>query len=80
MGSRFLKFNIENPLTSKSELERRYDFVAKLSTEFILRDELIKSLANVYDLERLTSRISYGNVNAKRLITIKKFFILFTYY
>lgn len=71
MGSRFLKFNIENPLTSKSELERRYDFVAKLSTEFILRDELIKSLANVYDLERLTSRISYGNVNAKDLLQLK---------
>ncbi len=71
MGSRFLKYNIENPLTSKKELERRYDFVEKLSTEFILRDDLIKELNEVYDLERLCGRISYGNLNAKDLLQLK---------
>ena len=71
MGSRFLKHNIENPLTSKKEIERRYDFVAKLSTEFILRDDLIKALSNVYDLERLSGRITYGNLNAKDLLQLK---------
>ena len=72
MGSRFLKHNIENPLTNKNEIERRYDFVAKLSTEFILRDDLIKELDNVYDLERLCSRITYGNLNAKDLLQLKQ--------
>ena len=72
MGSRFLKHNIENPLTNKSEIERRYDFIAKLSTEFILRDDLIKELDNVYDLERLCSRITYGNLNAKDLLQLKQ--------
>ena len=71
MGSRFLKHNIENPLTNKNEIERRYDFIAKLSTEFILRDDLIKELDNVYDLERLCSRITYGNLNAKDLLQLK---------
>jgi len=71
MGSRFLKNTILNPLTSKKELERRYDFVSILSTEFILRDDLIKSLENVYDLERLVGRISYGNLNAKDLLQLK---------
>ena len=71
MGSRFLKYNIENPLTSKTEIERRYDFVTKLSTEFILRDDLIKELGNVYDLERLCGRITYGNLNAKDLLQLK---------
>ena len=71
MGSRFLKYNIENPLTSKKELERRYDFVEKLSTEFILRDDLIKELNEVYDFERLCGRISYGNLNAKDLLQLK---------
>ena len=71
MGSRFLKYNIENPLTSKEQLERRYDFVSKLSTEFILRDDLIKELDNVYDLERLCGRITYGNLNAKDLLQLK---------
>ena len=71
MGSRFLKYNIENPLTRKEEIQRRYDMVEKLSTEFILRDDLIKELGNVYDLERLAGRISYGNLNAKDLLQLK---------
>ncbi len=71
MGSRFLKHNIENPLTNKDEINRRYDLVEKLSTEFILRDDLIKELSNVYDLERLVGRITYGNLNAKDLLQLK---------
>lgn len=71
MGSRFLKETISSPLTSKKEIIRRYDIVSLLSTEFILRDELIKTLDNVYDLERLTGRISYGNLNAKDLLQLK---------
>ncbi len=71
MGSRYLKNNILNPLTNKKEIERRYDMVALLSTEFILRDDLIKSLEKVYDLERLVGRITYGNLNAKDLLQLK---------
>jgi len=71
MGSRYLKHTIENPLTNKKEIERRYDFVATLSTEFILRDDLIKELSQVYDLERLCGRIMYGNLNAKDLLQLK---------
>ena len=71
MGSRFLKNTILNPLTSRKEIERRYDMVSLLSTEFILRDDLIKSLDHVYDLERLVGRITYGNLNAKDLIQLK---------
>ena len=71
MGSRFLKHNIENPLTNRKLIERRYDFVAKLSTEFILRDDLIKALGEVYDLERIVGRITYGNLNAKDLLQLK---------
>ena len=71
MGSRYLKNNILNPLTNKKELMRRYDFVSLLSTEFILRDDLIKSLDKVYDLERLVGRITYGNLNAKDMLQLK---------
>ena len=71
MGSRYLKSSILNPLTSKEEIERRYDIVSKLSTEFILRDDLIKCLEEVYDLERLVGRITYGNLNAKDLLQLK---------
>ena len=71
MGSRYLKSSILSPLTSKKDIERRYDFISKLSTEFILRDDLIRSLEEVYDLERLVGRITYGNLNAKDLLQLK---------
>ncbi len=71
MGSRFLKLNIENPLTDKKEIERRYNIIEKLLTEFILKEELRNELDGVYDLERLASRISYGNLNARDMIQLK---------
>ena len=71
MGSRLLKRWIENPLVDKSQIERRYDFISKLLTEFILKEELRELLNNVYDLERLSGRISYGNLNARDLLQLK---------
>ena len=71
MGSRYLKMNIENPITDIKELMRRYDIIEKLLTEFILKEELRNELNEIYDLERLSSRISYGNLNARDLIQLK---------
>ena len=71
MGSRFLKYNIENPLTDLEEINRRYSIIEKLLTEFILKEDLVKELDNVYDLERLSGRIAYGNLNARDLIQLK---------
>ena len=71
MGGRFLKESIENPLTDDVEIKRRYSIIEKLLTEFILREDLRNALSNVYDLERLSSRICYGNLNARDLIQLK---------
>ena len=70
MGSRYLKRNIENPLCKRGEIERRYDIVSKLLTEFIYKEELGHLLNEVYDLERLCGRISYGNVNARDMLQL----------
>jgi len=71
MGSRCLKTNIENPLTDKNEINKRYDIIETLLTEFILKEELVRNLNEVYDLERLAGRISYGNLNARDLLQLK---------
>ena len=71
MGSRLLKNWIENPLVDKIKIEKRYDYISTLLTEFILKEELREDLNNVYDLERLCGRISYGNLNARDLIQLK---------
>lgn len=70
MGSRFLKRNIESPLCKREEIERRYDIVSKLLTEFIYKEELGHFLNEVYDLERLCGRISYGNINARDMLQL----------
>ena len=72
MGSRLLKYNIENPLTNKEEIERRYSTIETLLTEFILKNDLQTYLDEVYDLERLSGRVSYGNVNARDLLQLKR--------
>ena len=72
MGSRLLKNYIENPLINKKEIERRYKIVETLMDEFILKDDLIKDLYEVYDLERLSGRIAFGNANARDLLQLKR--------
>ncbi len=71
MGSRMLKTFIENPLINKDEINRRLDVVDTFLTEFILKDDLVKCLMEVYDLERLSGRIAFGNANARDLLQLK---------
>ena len=71
MGSRRLKYFIENPLIDITKINERYNVVSKLLEEFILADELRSDLYEVYDLERLCGRISFGSANAKDLLQLK---------
>ena len=71
MGSRMLKNWIENPLIDKNEINKRYDIIEELLEEFILKEELKGLLFEVYDLERLVGRISYGNTNGRDLLQLK---------
>ena len=71
MGSRRLKYFIENPLVDITKINERYNVVSKLLEEFILADELRSDLYEVYDLERLCGRISFGSANAKDLLQLK---------
>ena len=72
MGSRLLKNYIENPLINKEEINRRYKIVETLIQEFILKNDLIENLYEVYDLERLSGRIAFGNANARDLLQLKR--------
>ena len=71
MGSRLLKEWILNPLMDKNKIESRYDEIEKFNTEFIIKDELREDLALVYDLERLSSKVVGGNLNARDLLQLK---------
>lgn len=71
MGARRLKQWIDRPLISKEQIEARLDIVDEFSAHFIKRDTLRTYLNQVYDIERLVGRVSYGNVNARDLIQLK---------
>ena len=71
LGSRELKKWITRPLIDKLEIEKRYEVVGALINNFEIKENLINELKNVYDLERIVGRISYGNANARDLIQLK---------
>src|SRR5690625_5099392 len=72
MGARNLKKWIERPLINKRQINRRLEMVDVIKNHFLERDELRETLTDVYDLERLAGRVSFGNVNARDLIQLKQ--------
>ena len=74
MGARKLKSYILNPIIDKNKIIERQNVIETLMKEFILKDELREYLSNVYDLERLIGKISFGNANARDLLQLKTSF------
>lgn len=72
MGSRFLRKNIQQPLLSPEKINERLDAVEEFTNNIFLRQDLREQLAKIYDLERLISRVVYGNANARDLLAIKQ--------
>ncbi len=70
-GARLLKKYILNPLVDKEKIEKRYNIVETLLKEFILKSDLEKLLTEVYDIERLTGKIAFGNVNGRDMLQLK---------
>src|SRR5699024_265434 len=71
MGGRLLKNWLEQPLIEKELIEERLDIVEIFSKDVILTSEIKEYLKNIYDLERLMGKITYGNCNARDLISLK---------
>lgn len=72
MGGRLLKQWLERPLLNKDMIHERLGMVETLTNQYFEREELRERLKEVYDLERLAGKISYGNVNARDLIQLKR--------
>ena len=67
MGARLLKNYIDRPLLKKETIEERLDIVEIFTQQFIQRESIKEILKEIYDLERLSSRIAFGNINARDL-------------
>ena len=71
MGGRLLRRWINDPLVDVKAINDRLTAVKELKENMILRGDILESLNKVYDIERLAGRISYGNANARDLISLK---------
>lgn len=67
MGKRLIRNWIEKPLMNIGTILRRQNAVAELVSNSMLRMELTDALVGVFDIERLVTRIVYGNSNAREL-------------
>ncbi len=71
MGARYLRSCIEQPLIDENKINERLDAVEALNKDEISCEELQEYLNPVYDLERLSTRVSYGTANPRDLIALK---------
>ena len=67
MGGRLLKQWIDQPLISKEKIEERLDLVEVFMDNFLERETIIDMINDIYDIEKLASRVAFGNVNARDL-------------
>ncbi len=71
MGSRKMKKWLREPLCNVEEINMRLDAVEVLADDVLTRNNLREALKKIYDLERLSGRLSCGNANAKDLIALR---------
>lgn len=71
MGGRLLRRWLSDPLVDVTEINKRLDAVEELKDNIILRGDVVENLKKVYDIERLTGKMAYGNANARDMITLK---------
>ena len=71
MGARMLRKMIEQPLIHKTAIQDRLDAVEMLKDNLMAREELREYMNSIYDLERLTMKVSYRSANPRDLISFK---------
>ena len=70
MGHRLIRAWMERPLLSPAAISRRLGAVEDLVNDTIGREELIRVLREITDLERLIGRIVYGTAGGRDLVSL----------
>ena len=71
MGSRCLRNWIECPILDIVKIRERQDAVEELAGNPELRDAIQEHLKEVFDLERILSRLEVGSANARDLVSLR---------
>lgn len=67
MGKRLLRYWLEHPLLNIGTILNRQSAIADLVDVTVQRLEITESLIGIFDIERLMTKIVYGNANAREL-------------
>lgn len=71
MGGRLLRRWINDPLIDANEIQERLNAVKELKTDMMLKDEIVEGLKKIFDIERIAGKISFGNANARDMLSLK---------
>lgn len=71
MGGRKIKNWIREPLRDKKAIQSRLDAVEALVGAPLHRNNIKESLKSIYDFERLSGRIAFGNAHGRDLTALK---------
>ena len=71
-GSRKLKNWLENPLLDINEIKKRQEIVGDFVKHYFEKSDVKTNLKEVYDLERISTKVSYNIVSPKELLNLKK--------
>ena len=74
IGARQLRRWLENPMLSKKAIEERLDAVECIKNNVFVREDIVELLKHVHDIERLVSKMSGMNTNARDLVALKNSF------
>lgn len=69
MGKRLIRQYVEQPLLSPAVIGRRLDAVDELYQDTMLRDTVRERLGGIYDMERLMTKIVFGNCTPRDVRT-----------
>ena len=69
MGKRLIRQYVEQPLLSPAVIGRRLDAVDELYQNTMLRDTIRERLGSIYDMERLMTKIVFGNCTPRDVRT-----------
>ncbi|WEV60646.1 DNA mismatch repair protein MutS [Streptococcaceae bacterium ESL0729] len=70
MGTRMMRSWIERPLIQDYKIRRRQDLIQVFLDNFFERADLFEALKGVYDIERLSSKISFGKAHGQDLLQL----------
>ena len=70
MGKRLMRSWIEQPLISAALINKRLNAVEELTRSSILVGRITEQLTGVYDMERLMTKIVYGNANPRDITAL----------